>query len=239
MYSFEGNIRYSETDVDCRLTVKSLIDYFQDCSVFHCESIGGGIAHLKGRGLGWMVAAWQIHIHELPSLGDHVVASTWPSTFGMTCQRAFTLERPDGTMLAEADSLWFMYDFEAGGPVHLPEDEIRKFDEDIAPGLDLPKTRMSIKAKGEGVKGTPTVVGPELLDSNGHMNNAYYINIAYEAAEMDGTPARIDAIYRNPAMRGDTIVPVVRDPEGNGTKTVELLASNGDAYSVVRLYATE
>lgn len=239
MYSFDSRIRYSETDVDSRLTIKSLIDYFQDCSVFHTEKIGGGIKHLQSRGLGWMVAAWQIHIYELPVLGDPVTTSTWPVNFGMTCQREFTMCRPDGSKLAEADSLWFMYDFKQGGPIHLPEDEIAKFDDDVAEGLGLPKTRMSIKAKGEGAKAEPILVGSEFLDSNNHVNNANYINFAYAASEMKGTPSQIDVIYRNPATLGDTIVPVVHagaeQPEG--TVTVELLSEQGDVYSVVRLHA--
>ena len=241
MYSFDSHVRYSETDIDSRLTIKALLDYFQDCSVFHAEKIGGGTRHLLRRGMGWMVAAWQIHIHELPSLTDPITTSTWPVSFGMTCQREFTMRTPEGKTLAEADSLWFMYDFSQMGPIHLPEDEIAKYEDDIAESLGLPRTRMSIKAKGEGVRCDPIRIVSEYLDSNKHVNNAYYIDFAFQAAETQATPARIDAIYRNPATLGDLVIPVVHAPQGAGPEstTVELLAEDGSTYAVVRLYDQE
>ena len=47
MYSFEGRVRYSECDDAGRLSLVSLINYFQDCSTFQSESLGLGIARLS------------------------------------------------------------------------------------------------------------------------------------------------------------------------------------------------
>ena len=35
MYEFDSRVRYSETDAQGRMTWLALMDYFQDCSVFH------------------------------------------------------------------------------------------------------------------------------------------------------------------------------------------------------------
>ena len=45
MYTFESRIRYSETGSEGRLTMASLINYFQDCSTFHSEDLGLGVAY--------------------------------------------------------------------------------------------------------------------------------------------------------------------------------------------------
>ena len=42
MYSFESKVRYSEVGEDTRMTLYSVLNYFQDCSVFHSESVGRG-----------------------------------------------------------------------------------------------------------------------------------------------------------------------------------------------------
>ena len=43
MYEFNSRVRYSEVDSESRLTWLALMDYFQDCSVFHSESVNLGI----------------------------------------------------------------------------------------------------------------------------------------------------------------------------------------------------
>lgn len=40
MYAFESKVRYSEVGEDTRMTLYSVLNYFQDCSVFHSESVG-------------------------------------------------------------------------------------------------------------------------------------------------------------------------------------------------------
>ena len=39
MYTFESRVRYSETDCEGKLTMASLINYFQDCSTFQSVDI--------------------------------------------------------------------------------------------------------------------------------------------------------------------------------------------------------
>ena len=39
-YSFKSRIRYSEVGADNRLTMLSLLDYFQDASIFNSEAVG-------------------------------------------------------------------------------------------------------------------------------------------------------------------------------------------------------
>lgn len=42
-YHFDSRIRYSEIEADGHLTMPGVIDYFQDCCIFHSESIGKGV----------------------------------------------------------------------------------------------------------------------------------------------------------------------------------------------------
>ena len=64
MYTFEGRIRYSETDSEGKLTMASLINYFQDCSTFHSEELGLGVEYLKAEHLVWVLSAWQIVVER-------------------------------------------------------------------------------------------------------------------------------------------------------------------------------
>ena len=47
MYTFDSRVRYSETDSGGKLTMASLINYFQDCSTFQAEELGVGVEYLR------------------------------------------------------------------------------------------------------------------------------------------------------------------------------------------------
>ena len=81
MYSFESRIRYSETDSDGRLTLLSLMDYFQDCSTFQSEDLGVGLSFLRERKVVWVLSSWQIAIERLPEMGERVSVGTFPYDF--------------------------------------------------------------------------------------------------------------------------------------------------------------
>ncbi|MEG0972519.1 MAG: thioesterase, partial [Lachnospiraceae bacterium] len=60
MYSFQSKVRYSEVGVDNRLTLDAVINYFQDCSSFHSESVGVGIDYLQEAHRCWILSSWEI-----------------------------------------------------------------------------------------------------------------------------------------------------------------------------------
>ena len=72
MYTFESRIRYSETDSEGKLTMASLIDYFQDVTIFQSEDIGKGVDYLKEQHLVWVLSAWQIVVERYPKLCEKV-----------------------------------------------------------------------------------------------------------------------------------------------------------------------
>ena len=46
-YSFGGKVRFSEIDHTEKMTLPSMINYFQDCSTFQSELLGLGVDYLK------------------------------------------------------------------------------------------------------------------------------------------------------------------------------------------------
>ena len=56
-YQFDSRVRYSETGVDRKLKMVSLVDYFQDCSTFQSESLGCGLDYMEANNLAWYLFA--------------------------------------------------------------------------------------------------------------------------------------------------------------------------------------
>ena len=62
MYTFTSRVRFSETDENGKLSLAGIMNYLQDCSVFHSEDVGNGTDVLKKRDRVWLLNSWQIII---------------------------------------------------------------------------------------------------------------------------------------------------------------------------------
>ena len=82
MYSFESKVRYSEVGEDTRMTLYSVLNYFQDCSVFQfgiCRARHGGFRENWAEA--WVLTGWQIEFRRAADLGESIRISTWPHGF--------------------------------------------------------------------------------------------------------------------------------------------------------------
>ena len=92
IYQFDSRVRYSEVDENRRITLLSILNYFQDCSSFHSEKIGVGIDYLNKRQCAWVLSSWQIVLGELPVFGQEITVQTWPYSFkGFLGERNFCI----------------------------------------------------------------------------------------------------------------------------------------------------
>lgn len=117
MYTFQSQVRYSELDSDRKLSIASIVDYFQDCSTFHSESLGVGIDYLDRVGMLWVMSYWQIVIDRYPGLCEKITIGTFPYEFrGFLGYRNFFIADETGKKIVRANSLWTLMDIRAGRP---------------------------------------------------------------------------------------------------------------------------
>jgi acyl-ACP thioesterase len=241
MYSFSSTVRYSECDEHAQLGIVALINYLQDCSTFHTESLGLGISHMAEHHFAWLLAAWQIEIDALPRFCDPITVSTWCYDMKRTyALRNFQISAPDGTPYVRADSMWFTFDTADERPIRIPESEASYLSDE--PRLDMPPTKRRLPVEGPFDEAPAITVGELHLDSNRHVNNAQYLGMAANAlAALHGPEAsrhttdieRICIQYKRQALLGDIIVPRVHVQDA--TCTVDLADEGGDTFAVVRL----
>ena len=233
MYQFDSRVRYSETDEQGKLSLTGIINYLQDCSTFQSEDIGLGVQYLKDNHRAWWLSSWQIVIDRYPRLGEEIVISTWPYDFkGIYGYRNFTIQDKSGTYLVRANSVWFFFDTEAGRPVRVREENVRGYgsgEEKLA--MDYAPRRIEVPAEYETRE--PVVVARHHLDTNHHVNNAQYVEIAREVLPSEIEVGELRVEYKKAAVCGDVVYPhVSRTDEGY---TVSLCDEQGAAYAVIWL----
>ncbi len=235
MYSFASRVRYSETDTDRKLSLTGIINYLQDCSTFHSEDVHQGLDYLSARKRIWWLSSWQIVIERYPVFGEEIIISTWPYDFkGIYGYRNFTIQDKSGVYLIKANSVWFMFDTAAARPVRVEEEDVRAYGTGAEKKLEMDYAPRRITIPGEYEEGTPVVVARHHIDTNHHVNNAQYIEIAREALPDTGNTERIcelRAEYKKAAVLGDMLYP--RISRENDVYTVVLCSQDGQIRAVV------
>ncbi len=230
MYTFDGRIRYSETDFEGKLTLAALLNYFQDCSTFQSEDLGVGIDYLRERHLVWVTSSWQIVVERYPRLCEPVKIGTAPYEFkGFLGCRNFAMLTADGEYLAKANSLWSLLDTETGKPAAAPEEMKERYGLSKPLEMDYAPRRITVPQSGGDRE--PIVVKKHHLDTNHHVNNGQYVDIAMEFLEPDFSVRQMRAEYKKQAFLDDILYPYVAEEEDHCV--ISLNDQAGRPYAVV------
>ncbi len=229
MYTFESRIRYSEVDSDGRLTMAALINYFQDCSTFQSEDLGLGVSYLKEAKLVWVLCFWQIVVERYPRLGEKVIIGTQPYDLkGFLGYRNFAMLDEQGNYIAKANSLWSLLNTETGRPTAVPEIMVERYVR--APRLEMDYSSRKIAVAGEGVAQEPLTVKKHHLDTNHHVNNQQFLDIAMDFLPEGFEIGQVRAEYKKQAFLHDMLLPCVTEEEER--VVVRLADKDGGTYVV-------
>ncbi|GHU40683.1 hypothetical protein FACS1894111_01720 [Clostridia bacterium] len=243
MYGFESRVRYSEADQKGKMTINSILEYFQDVGSFQADDLGVGKDFILAKEIAWVVISWQVTVERYPLYSQKITVHTWPHAFrSFYGDRSFMITDENGQRMAYATSIWAQIDLKTGKPKRiLPEFQTAYRMEE--PVMAEGESRKIIIPK-ELVQQEAFAVQKYQLDMNQHMNNGQYIRVAQEFLPEGFRIDNIRVEYKQSAVYGDSIYPAVATyseeiTEGNeaGKKSRTVLVVLGDQegkpYSVI------
>lgn len=237
MFEWMGTIRFSETDQRGLLTLPALMNYFQDVFDMDSSRPQTGSVLVKEKGLGWMVAFWQVDLLRRPQKGEQVIFRTFPHTISkLIAHRNFQMLSPAGDVLAQGNSVWLLMDKQTHKIVRFPEEILRVFPpEEPLPMAYLPRrVRISSNMQWETI-GTHVVRLHE-LDVNQHLNNVSAVRIlmgAWEEQDALLPYSRIGIEYQKEVQRGDRLF--IHQGWTDGVLYLRLAAEDGTPMVTARL----
>ena len=204
MYKYSDRVSYSEVDSNLNLTYFALVNYMQDCSCFHSDDVGVGVNYLNPIDRGWFVTSYEIHINRLPKYLERITIATYPyQVRGMMARRVYTICDEAGEVLIYADSLWVLMDIKNLRPARINEQIAAAYPEDKdRPQFDFKRPKLHYYEEGQKV-GSFTVT-ENYIDTNGHMNNSFYIDVTRRFLPEEGFSS-IDISYKKAALLFDEL----------------------------------
>ena len=244
MYEMKCRVRYSETDSTGQLKLASLVDLFQDCSIFHAEDAGIGCDYMQENGWAWMLVSWEISIHKLPRMGERLVITTDPYDFkSFLGFRYFKMYGENGDeTLVEANTSWAFMDLKRQAPTRFPKEMPALYGMGES-GIVYPpaKRKMSIPDADDAQAGWQDLpsfdVVPGNIDINNHVNNGQYIHMANAYLPDDFVIGGIRVEYKKQAKLGDRIYPRISDRNvdetGRRERLINLCDEERNTYCAV------
>lgn len=206
----EYTVHVYETGVDEKLNPVALFNYLQDIAAEHAVNLGFGRDELMRMNRFWILSRMAVEIIKWPSWNEKTVVTTWPrGTDKMFAVRDFSVEYPDGKMIAAATSSWLIVDL-ATKRIQRPGENLGEFVTD--PGINAALGRYAVKI--EPLSELTSVsesfrVKMSDLDVNRHTNNANYIRWMLDSYSADflhnHRPVSFEVNYLSESRLGDEV----------------------------------
>ena len=189
-----------------QLNPATLLRYLQTVAGEHFNLLEDPNATIAQKGLFWAVSRHRVLIHRMPRAGDTVTIQTWPMpTTKVAYPRAMAMYAADGTLLAQAVSLWVLMDRESRAMVLPGKSGVEVSGILLGTELEPPKSFLP----KDLTEHCNRMVTQDLLDSNGHMNNTRYldwvISLLPDAFYNEHSVKEFTICYHSEALEGQQI----------------------------------
>lgn len=229
-------MQYPDIGEDMRLSYRGVLRILQETAARDSDDRGYGLKDIPRRGVFWILAGWRVELLERPVWRAPIQAETWTcSVEGFTSERDL-LVRSGDTLVARATSRWLLIDTNTGHITRAaPElvdafgvDPVRLFPEPLpSNGRALPNAVATFTA----------TIGQRDVDTNHHLNNIRYLDLALEALPRqvaEHLPDTLEIVYRRQILPG-TAITCLYGRTDDGRHQVEL-RSEADGRAVHHAY---
>ncbi len=205
-YLRQFSVRTYECDLQGRLRLAALLDYFQDSAGDHAEKLGAGVIELMKRGLTWVLSRYHIRVFRYPRWREAVELTTWPcANQGLFALREFEVRDGKGELLAAASSSWTLIDLKSRRPVS-PGERLGPYLQDPRRAVDSSFEALPTVSQADAERSFRVRVSD--LDWNKHVNHVAYISWALDVPAPGFLekhhPVEVEVDFRGQAFYGDT-----------------------------------
>lgn len=140
----------------------------------HLDAFDIDKPQLNAVGKSWVISWSEIYVKRLPEAGEKIFLRIWPcKNKTMMFSRKYAFYDSNKEAIISATSLFILMDQSTRKMTTMPEG-VKPF-----PVVEMPGEpgypKMIMKQPFELNRETKRIVTPDEIDSNGHLNNAYYI----------------------------------------------------------------
>ena len=194
-----------------KLSNKAIIKKLCDVACMHSDEAGTGISTIDENHLSWIVFNWKVEVVKRPAFNEKIYIETWGrDNSKATTYRDYEIFDEKRNLLVRASSKWGLIDIRTGKLLKITDEIIERYhQEDGKFAFDEVKELDKIKEPKEYDSKIVYTIKRNFIDLNHHVNNLYYLDIAYECLPEDiynkDEFNNIEIFYKKQMKLGDKI----------------------------------
>ncbi len=208
-YERDYFIHFHDTDDGNKLSIISLMKYFEEVALLQSDELGVGIDFYNKNNVGWLLLKWDISVKHYPVFREKIKIKTIPAAFkGSFANREYYVFDSSGNQIAEANTLWIFMDRNTKKPARILPEIYNKYH----PTADSMKefTKLGEVPTPESMEHTKKIIiRQDDIDMNNHVNNRRYAEWAMEqipdSIKQELSLSRFRISYRKEVMFEDNI----------------------------------
>ena len=209
-FTHEYMVDYSDVTSDGRLSPRAAIDCFQNIAILHSNAGGYTLDWFHDNHCGWILLNWHIIFGKMPFDGSTFTCDTWTSPHKRSqADRDFCLTDSEGNVFARACSRWVMMDTNKRRPAKLDPDFFAAYLFDNPRPCADEDYNMKFPEDPEEINKITFPVLRHDTDTNGHANNAVYIDWALDTIPDElytvGNLKELLVSYKKECRKGDMV----------------------------------
>ena len=208
IYTSKYKVLFEDTDKNLEIKNTVLMRYLIDSAGMHSEQAGYGISNVQKTHIVFLLTGWQVKILKHPKLLDEVIVKTWPETLSHSLStRNFEVYVQD-ELVALASTKWIMVNSETHAVMSVTEEITNAYGPIKQAVFDKPIPKLQIPDYFDD--SYDYIIKRRDIDSNNHVNNLNYLDIACEAFPDDiwklNTCDEFEILYKHQIKLDDKIV---------------------------------
>lgn len=181
---YTEQITLAEGDVDFRglMRPSALLRCAEHMATAHAWSLGMDKTFYNERHIVYLVGRQAFQFYKVPAMRDTLTMTTYPEQSRRAAnKRIMVLRSQSGEELARVDTRWTLVDTDTQKIIrHIPEEMEKRWNEQV--DWELPQM---VPKAGQLTSAGVRLAGYSLCDTNRHINNASYIDVACDALPLE------------------------------------------------------
>lgn len=209
-YSEKHTITCYETDASWRLKPASFMNLAQEAAGRHAVYLGFGYDDLIASNTAWVLSRVHVEFLDTPLWREEITLNTWHKGLNrLFFLRDFILTDSEGKERVKATTSWLVMNLETRRLVRDPK-LMEEGTVCLDNAIETPADKVQMPKDAEPVEVLRHVVAYSDIDTNGHANNAMYMQWAMDAVDYEIASQRavkwFTINYNHEIKVGETVV---------------------------------
>lgn len=174
-----------DVNSNLQITNKSILEWMEDIGSMHSDTADCGMKTIAENKLSWVIIQWKVKVYRRFGYGENITVKTWISgTKRLYTFRQYAFYDEQGKLVAAACSKWVLTHLEKG-MISVPERILQSYGTHGETVFEEGNNLERLKAPMEHQSVYEYVVPCTNIDINDHMNNIFYLDVAYQTMPIE------------------------------------------------------